>query len=150
MKKTILEFIRRGLTACGLGPVVLVSIYLVLQQKFNLRVLTVNEVCLGIVSASALAFLAGGTNVIYQIERLPLSLAILIHGTVLYFSYLVTYLLNGWLAQGIQPVLIFTVIFVLGYVVIWIAIYSITRRKTRRLNENLKRKQQCTAKSIDD
>ena len=83
MKKSILEFCRRGLVACGSGPMVLVMLYLILQQKGILQTLTVNEVCLGIVSLSALAFVAGGMNMIYQIERLPLTVAILIHGGVL-------------------------------------------------------------------
>ena len=67
MKKTVLEFIRRGLTALGLGPLVLAVFYLVLQQQADLQTLRVSEVCTGIFSLSALAFVAGGMNVIYQI-----------------------------------------------------------------------------------
>ena len=63
MKKIVMEFIRRGLAACGFGPIVLVLVYLVLQHKGNLETVTVNQVCLGIFSLSALAFIAGGMNV---------------------------------------------------------------------------------------
>ena len=97
MKRYILEFIRRGLVACGFGPLVLVVLYMILQKEANLEMLTVKQVCLGIVSLSALAFVAGGMNVLYQIERIPLMLAILIHGGVLYLCYLGTYLVNVWL-----------------------------------------------------
>ena len=142
MKKNILEFLRRGLVACGFGPIVLAVLYLILQRQAAVETLTVNEVCLGIFSLSALAFIAGGMNVIYQIERLPLMVAILIHGGVLYISYLLTYLLNGWLEWGITPILVFTGIFVLGYLAVWAVIYSVTRRNTDRLNEVLKKKQQ--------
>lgn len=142
MKKNILEFLRRGLVACGFGPIVLAVLYLILQRQAAVETLTVNEVCLGIFSLSALAFIAGGMNVIYQIERLPLMVAILIHGGVLYISYLLTYLLNGWLEWGITPILVFTGIFVLGYLAVWAVIYSVTRRNTERLNEVLKKKQQ--------
>ena len=142
MKKNILEFLRRGLVACGFGPIVLAVLYLILQRQAAIETLTVNEVCLGIFSLSALAFIAGGMNVIYQIERLPLMVAILIHGGVLYISYLLTYLLNGWLEWGITPILVFTGIFVLGYLAVWAVIYSVTRRNTERLNEVLKEKQQ--------
>ena len=86
MKKIVLEFIRRGLIACGLGPMVLGLIYLILQRQANLATLTVNQVCLGIFSLSALAFIAGGMNVIYQMERLPLLVAILIHGGVFVYQ----------------------------------------------------------------
>lgn len=143
MKKVIFEFLRRGFAACGLGPIVLAVFYLVLQQTGAAEMLTVNEVCLGIFSLTALAFIAGGMNAIYQIERLPLMVVILIHGCVLYVSYLGTFLLNGWLELGVLPFVIFTVVFVLGYFVIWAAIYSIIRKKTAKLNAMLKEKQQA-------
>lgn len=144
MKKNALEFIRRGFIACGLGPLVLAILYLILQRHAAVETLSVNEVCLGIFSLSALAFIAGGMNIIYQIERLPLMVAILIHGGVLYVSYLCTYLLNGWLEWGSTPILAFSGIFVLGYFVIWAIIYSVTKRNTDRLNEILKNKQEST------
>ena len=142
MKKTILEFIRRGLVTCGFGPLVLAVLYLILQRQIDLETLTIPQVCTGIFSLTALAFIAGGMNVIYQIERLPLMAAVLIHGVVLYVSYLGTYLLNDWLERGAIPVLVFTGIFVLGYLVIWAVIYSITKRKTAQINKILEEKQQ--------
>lgn len=142
MKKYILEFIRRGFVACGLGPILLAVLYLIWQANGLVEMLTVNQVCIGIFSLSALAFVAGGMNVLYQIERLPLMVAILIHGVVLYASYLVTYLVNGWLEWGVTPILVFTGIFVFGYMVVWITINSIVKKRTARLNEILKKKQQ--------
>ena len=141
MKKTLSEFFRRGFTACGLGPVVLAILYLILQQQAAIETLTVNQVCLGIFSLTALAFIAGGMNVIYQIERLPLMAAILIHGSVLYVSYLGTYLLNSWLEWGMKPILIFTAVFALGYLAVWAVIYFVTRRRAKKLNVKLKERQ---------
>ena len=139
MKRHILDFIRRGLAACGFGPIVLAVLYLILQQQGIVENLTVNEVCIGIFSLFALAFIAGGMNFIYQIEQLPLMVAILIHGGILYISYLGTYLLNGWLEWGGIPILVFTGIFVVGYLVIWEVIYSIIKKNTDRINEVLKK-----------
>jgi hypothetical protein len=141
MKKAVLEFIRRGFIACGFGPLVLAIFYLILQRQAAVQTLTVNQVCLGIFSLYALAFIAGGMNVIYQIERLPLMVAILIHGGVLYVSYLATYLINGWLERGITPILVFTAIFIISYLVIWAVIYSIIKRNTDRVNDMLKKQQ---------
>ncbi len=142
MKKFVLEFLRRGFAACGMGPIILAILYLILQQTASVDTLTVNQVCIGIFSITALAFIAGGMNAIYQIERLPLMVAILIHGGVLYISYLGTYLLNDWLDWGIMPIVVFSAIFVVGYIVIWAIIYSIIKRNTKKLNEMLKKKQQ--------
>ena len=142
MKKFVLEFLRRGLIAAGIGPIVLAIVYLILQQTATVEMLSVNRVCIGIFSITALAFIAGGMNAIYQVERLPLMTAILIHGCTLYIGYLGTYLLNDWLDFGIIPIIVFTAIFVVGYIVIWAIIYSIIKRNTAKLNEMLKKKQQ--------
>ena len=142
MKKFVLEFVHRGLIATGLGPIVLAIVYLILKQSAAIDALTVNQVCIGILSLSVLAFIAGAMNTIYQVERLPLMTAILIHGAVLYIGYLGTYLLNDWLDFGVIPIIVFTAIFVVGYIVIWAIIYSIIRRNTAKLNEMLKKKQQ--------
>lgn len=118
MRKFVFEFLRRGFTACGMGPIILAILYLILQQTAAVATLTVNQVCIGIFSITALAFIAGGMNAIYQIERLPLMVAILIHGSVLYISYLGTYLLNDWLDWGVMHIVVFSAIFVVGYIVI--------------------------------
>ena len=142
MKKYILEFLRRGLAGCGFGPLVLAVVYLVLQHNGTVQTLTVNQVCLGIVSLSGLAFVAGGMNVVYKMERLPLMVAILIHGCVLYISYLATYLLNNWLDWDATPILVFSGIFAVGYFAIWAVIYAVIKRNTEKLNEMLKEKRQ--------
>ncbi len=142
MKKNIFEFIRRGFIACGFGPLVLAVVYLALQENGVTEMLSVNDVCLGIFSLSALAFIAGGMNVVYQIERLPIMLAILIHGGVLYICYLITYLLNGWLETGATPILVFSGIFMAGFIAIWLFIYSVTRKNAEKINDKLKKIQE--------
>lgn len=141
MRKTALEFVRRGLVAGGFGPVILAVLYIIIERSGEIVSLTASQVCTGIFSLYALAFIAGGMNVVYQIERLPLMAAISIHGGVLYIGYLITYLVNGWLELGKTPIMVFTAIFIAGYLAIWAVIYHITRRNTRRLNEMLKQKQ---------
>lgn len=142
MKKIVLDFLRRGLIACGFGPIVLAILYLILRRFAAVETLTVNEVCIGIFSLTVLAFIAGGMNAIYQIERLPLMVAILIHGGVLYFGYLAAYLVNNWLEWSVIPVVVFSAVFVVGYMVIWAVIYSIVKRNTAKLNDGLKKRQQ--------
>ena len=67
-------------------------------------------------------------------------LAILIHGSILYISYLATYLLNDWLDWGWIPILVFSAIFLLGYLSIWAVIYVVTKKKTAQVNEMLKKR----------
>ena len=96
--------------------------------KLNLRFTdkaprTAEQTKIHIVSLYTIAFIAGSMNMIYQVERLPLMVAILIHGIVLYIGYIATYLVNGWLEWGITPILVFSGVFVLGYFLIWAVIY---------------------------
>ena len=142
MKNYILEFVRRGLSACGFGPIVLASVYWMMYQQEIIQILAVQEVCSGIFSLFILAFIAGGMNAIYQIERIPLMIAILIHGGILYICYLITYLFNGWLEFGVMPIMVFSCIFVFFYLVIWIIIYILNKRNTDKINKTLKLKQQ--------
>lgn len=142
MKKIALDFIRRGLGSCWIGPVVLAIIYFILYKQGIIKVLDVPQVCTGILTLSLLAFISGGINVIYTIERLPLMNAILIHGAVLYFSYLGTYIVNEWIECQFNTIAIFTTTFLLGYILIWTMIYYIRKRNTVKLNKQLKKKQE--------
>ena len=142
MKKFVSDFFRRGLISSGFAPIILVVLYLILQHKTGIEALSIRQVCTGIISITLLAFVAGGMNSVYQLERLPLRAAILLHGAVLYGGYLTTYLINEWLEWRLVPILVFTGIFIVGYLVVWIIICSVTRRNTRMLNEKLRIKQQ--------
>ena len=141
MKHIVKDFLLRGMVAAGFGPLALVAFYLITAHYTGIEALSVSDVCVGILSLTALAFIAGGMNVVYQIERLPLMAAITVHGAVLYGCYLVTYLVNGWLEQGRVPILVFTVIFIAGYLAVWAVICCITKRRTDRINEILKQNQ---------
>ena len=140
MKPFIKGFLLRGLIAAGGGPVILAIIYAILGESGVIVSLTPREVCLAILSITALAFIVAGMGAIYQVEELPLMGAILIHGAALYFSYILIYLINGWLQQRLLSILIFTGIFIAGYVLIWLIIFLSSRIRTRRINALLRSK----------
>ena len=139
MKKYVLEFVKRGLMAASGGPLILAIIYGVLEATKTVTVLTPGEACMGIVSITVMAFIAAGITMIYQAESLPLPMAILIHGGVLYLDYLMIYLLNSWLPGN--AVGIFTIIFFAGFALVWLVIYLCIRVKTKKLNEKMKARQ---------
>ena len=132
------QFILRGIVAMGFGPIVLAIIYAILGAVGVAEFVSVGEMTLGILTITALAFLAGGITIVYQIEELALSKAITAHGIILYLAYAVVYLFNNWLAEGIIPFIIFTIVFVVGYLLVWLIIYFITKRGTDNINKRLK------------
>ena len=142
MKRFALNFALRGLVACSFGPIVLALIYIALHLGGVIDTLAVSEVATGILSISALAFICGGMTAIYQTEKLHIITAIMLHGGVLYVAYLVTYLINNWLAEGLIPLLVFSGIFIVGYAIIWAIIYAINRRRIAKINAILKTNQE--------
>ena len=138
MKKFGKEFLFRGLICAAGGPVVLAIIYGILGATGAVEAFSPREVCTGILTITLLAFVAAGMTAVYQQEQLPLAIMILLHGGALYISYMLTYLINGWLKTSLIPILVFTGIFVAGYAVIWLIIYRITKAKTKKLNRLLK------------
>ena len=139
MKKFLSDFFLRGLVAGAFGPPLLAIIYWILGATGAVDNLSPSEVALGILTIELLAFVVGGMSAIYQQEQLPLATAILIHGGVLYITYIFIYLINGWLQQQIVPILVFSAIFLAGYGLIWAFIYLFNRRKTRKINRSLHR-----------
>ena len=135
MKQFFKDFLFRGLICAAGGPVVLAIIYGIIGATGEVTSLTPQEVCLGILTITLLAFTVGGMTAIYQVEQLPLASAILIHGGVLYATYLLIYLINGWLQKGIVPILVFTGIFLVAYILIWGIIYFVEKAKVKKLND---------------
>ena len=138
MKKFMKEFLLRGLICAGGGPLVLAAIYGLWGASGAVQALSPHEVCMGILSITLLAFIAAGMTAIYQLEQRPLPIMILLHGGVLYITYILTSLLNGWLANALVSILVFTGIFIAGYALIWLIVYRVEKRKAEKLNKMLK------------
>lgn len=137
MKKFAKEFLLRGLLAASGGPLVLAIVYGILGATGTVSHFSPNEVCMGILTVTLLAFIVAGMTAIYQLEQLPLFSAIMIHGAALYAAYILIYLVNGWLKQQLIPILVFTAVFIAGYVVIWLIIYAVTKNKAEQINKKL-------------
>ena len=137
MKKYIWDFVHRGLVACGFGPLIWAVVYFCLEKNGVVEVLSVRKAVMEIVTIALLAFVAGGINIVYKVERMPLMAAISIHGVVLYADYVIIYLVNGWLDSDPIPFFIFTVCFFVAYAVVWTIIYLAIRNNANRLNKKL-------------
>ena len=133
MKAFFKEFFKRGFISAWGGPFVLAIIYFIVGKLENVHSIPINEVSLGILSITFMAFTAGGITAIYQNDILPLASSILIHAAVLYFDYLIMYLLNDWLPRS--EIGIFTAIFAAGFAFIWFIIYLFIKNKTDGINK---------------
>ncbi len=132
------EFLKRGLVAAWGGPVILAIVYGILGATGTVESLPPDEVCMGVISVTLMAFIAAGATAVYQSERLPLLSAILIHAGVLYLDYLLMYLLNRWIPRDWGAIGMFTAIFVVGYALVWLIIYCVERKRIVGINQKLK------------
>lgn len=136
-KEYIFAFLKRGLMAAAGGPVVLAIVCGILGYAGVVESLTPQEVATGILTVTLMAFIAAGITMVYQVERLPLISAILLHAGVLYADYLMMYLLNSWIPRDLTAIGVFTAIFVVGYALVWLCIYLCIRSKTDDINKKL-------------
>lgn len=124
----------------GFGPIVYGTIMLILHLCNVDTTSNGLDIFKGILSTCIMAFIIAGISNIYQVESLSLMSKIMIHALSLYLVYLVFYLLNDWIVKDLKVIGIFSLIFFSGYIVIWIIIYIIERKKIKELNEKLKEK----------
>ena len=132
------QFLLRGLVAMGFGPLVLAIVYAILGFSGVCESVSVREMTVGILTITALAFLCGAVTQVFQIEELALSKATTFHGIILYIAYVIVYLANGWLEDGLVPFLVFTGIFVVIYALIWLFVYIFTKRSTDKLTKKMR------------
>ncbi len=127
------QFLQRGLAFGGFGPMV-AGIVLALIPGVTL---TGSQVLLAVVSTYVLAFVQAGASVFHQIEHWPLPKALLCHFGLLYVTYSLCYLLNSWIPFEPMVLMIFTVIFVVGYFLIWGIVYLCVRAASHHLNDKI-------------
>jgi hypothetical protein len=139
IKRYYKDFLSRGLISMGFGPLVLAIIYAILGLSGVVVSVSVPEMCIGIISITLLAFVSGGITILYRIEELPLMWSILSHGSVLYIAYTVVYIVNGWLKSGALPFIVFTLIFILDYLLVWTIIYVVMKKQTDKLNKAIEK-----------
>ena len=137
MNSYVKNFFHRGLVFGGFGPIVLGIIYAILEYTVEDFVLTGGQLLVAIVSVYLLAFVQAGATVFNQIEEWSLPKSVLCHFAVLYVAYSACYLLNNWIPFRPDVLLIFTGIFVAGYLVIWLTVFVSVKRITSRLNAKL-------------
>ncbi len=135
MNKHVKNFCKRGLVAAWGGPVIMAIVWLCLKAAGVLETLAVDQVVLGIISTTVMAFIAAGVSIVYQIETLPKPMAALIQMAVLYIDYMGIYLLNGWLP--VERIGAFTLIFIAAFAAIWLIIYVSIRMKVNRINQKM-------------
>ncbi len=138
MKKKVKNFILRGFLFSSGGPIIYGIIMLCLELSNTNLIINGMDVFKGIITTFLLAFFSAGISVVWQNEKLGLIYQTFIHGTTIYISYLIVYLVNNWIKKDFTTIIIFTVCYVLGYLIIWLIVYLFQKQMVKKLNQKLK------------
>lgn len=136
--KYVAAFLHRGMLFGGFGPIVLCIVYLILGLSIDGFAVTGREACSGIVSTYLIAFVHAGTSVFHEVEHWSIPRWMLYQLGALYLVYTLVYLINDWIPFDPLVLLLYTLGFVLLYLLICLTVILSAKRDERRLNESLK------------
>lgn len=137
MNRYVKEFLKRGLMFSGLGPVVCGIVYLILElSKVEIK-LSGFDIFLAIITTYIIAFVQAGSSVFEQIESWSSIKSVFFHMTSIYVVYLVGYLINRWIPFDYIVIIIFSAVYVLTFLFIWLLVYFIAKKTSDKLNQKL-------------
>lgn len=138
MNRYLKDFLHRGLIFGGFGPIIAGIVYAVLDVSLPHVAVGGTDLLIIMVSTYLLAFVHAGASIFNQIEHWPIAKSLLCHFGTLYVAYLLCYVVNRWIAFDPMVVLIFSAIFVVGYFVVWLTVYTVVKMTEKKLNAKIK------------
>lgn len=136
MKEIVKKFIKRGMAFGGFGPIIAAIIILIISINDKDLMISPTQFITITVSTYLLGFIHAGTSVFHE-EDISIIKAMGLQLLFLYIAYLGSYLINDWIPFDWNVIIIFTLIFVTGYLIIWLTIYLIIRYRIKKLNQKL-------------
>lgn len=138
MNNYVKEFFHRGMLFAGVGPIIAGIVYIAVSCNVDNFSLSAFEVFLAILSTYILAFVQSGASVFNQVEHWPIMKSTLFHFLSIYTAYIGCYLVNSWIPFDVRVIMIFTGVFAVTYLLIWLIVYIMVKIASNRLNRNLK------------
>lgn len=138
MSKYVKYFLHRGLIFGGFGPIILGVIYAIISYSHVDFSLSGKDVLIGIVSTYLLAFVQAGSSVFNQIEEWPLTKSLLCHFSSIYLAYVLCYIVNSWIPFDPMVIVVFSAIFAITYLIIWLTVYFIVKNTQKKLNSKIR------------
>lgn len=138
MNRYVKEFLHRGMMFGGFGPIIAGIVLAIVDATTSDFTIGGAQILLAVVSTYLLAFVQAGASVFNQIEHWAIGKSLAIHFLTLYVAYSACYIANSWIPFIPGVLIIFTLIFVVGYFAIWLTVYMICRSASKRLSAKLK------------
>lgn len=137
MNGYVKTFLLRGMMFGGFGPLIAGIVFLSLGASLPDFTLTGGEAFLAILSTYLLAFLQAGASVFQQVDEWSIPKSTFFHFLTIYVAYVGTYLANAWIPRSVTAVVIFTAVFLLTYLIIWLTVCLSLRAAGKKMNRRL-------------
>lgn len=137
MNKYLKSFLQRGIAFGGFGPVVTGIVLFIIDILGNEVLLNGTDILIMVISTYLLAFAQAGASIFNQIESWSIAKGLGIHFITLYIVYILCYSVNKWIPFQWQIIVIFTFVFALSYLTVWLSVYLITKSTSKRLNKTI-------------
>lgn len=137
MNKYLKSYLQRGIAFGGFGPIIMAIVLLIIELSGVNITMNAFDVFIAVISTYVLAFVQAGASVFNQIEHWSIPKSIFFHFLSIYLAYSGCYLINSWIPFDINVILIFTAIFVVSYLIIWLTVYCITKNLGKKLTQKL-------------
>ncbi len=137
MNVYVKQFFHRGMLFGGFGPIIAGIVYWCVSLSVPDVSLTGGQMLLAIVSTYLLAFLHAGASVFNQIDHWPIAKSLLCHFGVLYVAYSLCYIVNTWIPFEPAALLVFTGIFAVIYLVVWVTVYLCIKATSKKFNAKI-------------
>ena len=121
----------------GFGPIVFGIIVLCISYFDEVAEHSALPIFGGIVTTYILAFVQAGATVFNQIEHWSVPKSLFCHFGLLYVVYSLAYVANSWIPFKAEVLGVFTVIFVVGFFLIWGIVYLAVRSTGKKFNKKL-------------
>lgn len=137
MNVYVKQFFHRGMLFGGFGPIIAGIVYWCVSLSVPDVSLTGGQMLLAIVSTYLLAFLHAGASVFNQIDHWPIAKSLLCHFGVLYVAYSLCYIVNTWIPFEPAALLVFTGMFAVIYLVVWVTVYLCIKATSKKFNAKI-------------
>ena len=139
MNRYLKQFFLRGLIFGGFGPLIAGVVFWIISLNVSDFSQSGEQILCAVFSTYLLAFVQAGASVFNQIEHWSLPKSLLCHMGSIYVAYVGCYLVNRWIPLDVWVVLIFTAVFIVQYMIIWLIVFFCVRAASRRLNRSLEK-----------
>ena len=136
----IKTFFKRGLFGILLGVFINQFVYLIMAMKYNIVQVESSVIISQFIISSLTGFYCAGISIIFDVEEWSLLRQTITHSIAM-LPYFPISIYAGWMPTNSIGRIFFVINYILIYVIIWFSFKKYWEKKSREINEELRKRQ---------